>query len=65
MTHGSIKGDSASSSLGPKYDVAKETKAAPNKILTKISSNYSLIFSHMDSPSSSGSSFKPYFKNFC
>jgi len=39
----------------------KEIVAAPNKILTSKSSNYSLIFSQIDSFSFFASSFKPYF----
>ena len=42
----------------------KEKTAAANKILTKISSNYSLILSHIDSFSSSGSLLYPNVFNF-
>jgi hypothetical protein len=42
-----------------KYDVRKETTAAPKRILTSMSSNCSFIFSHIDSGSSYGRELRP------
>jgi hypothetical protein len=47
------------------WAITKEIMADKSKILTKISSNYSLIFSQIDSPSSSFNLFCPnLFKRF-
>jgi len=55
ITNGSIHAGSALSSYYPKIEAIYETTAAPNKIFTNISSNYSLILSQIESFSSSGS----------
>jgi len=41
----------------------KDMVAANNKIRANKSSNYSFILSHNESPSSSSSSFAPYYSN--
>jgi len=59
MTQGSIQAGTECSSSFEKYDVRKETTAAPKRILTSMSSNCSFIFSHIDSGSSYGRELSP------
>lgn len=64
ITHGSTHGGTAwESSWSSNYEITNEITAANNNILTKLSSNYSLIFSQMLSFSSFSNSFGPYFAN--
>jgi hypothetical protein len=42
-------------------DMTKDITPASNKILTRVSANYSLILSQIDSPSSLANSLSPYF----
>jgi hypothetical protein len=61
ITHGSTHGGIAwASSWSSNYEITKEITAARSNILTKLSSNYSFIFSQMLSFSSFSSSLGPY-----
>lgn len=62
MTNGSTYAANPSSP-SPVKAIIKEIVAARSKILASRSSNYSLIFSHNDSSSSSSSLFGPFYSS--